>query len=495
MSGAVILLRVFSGPHLGAELPLPPGEWVIGTDDSCDLILRDATMCARHAALTARDEAELDCVALDGPVNLAGGEQAAGPLPPETLFAIGGTLLAWIPLAEADSAPERWQRLEASLAARESGVPVPLPEAGTVNNVAAPLAPVGGAAAPAAGWFPGSALALSCWSGRRFPRLALLLVALALGGLLVSVRGHGDGNADRADRLNALFGREDFPTLTARADADPFREGVTVSGTLRDDAERARLLYLVQSLQYPVYLEVSVRTDRTTAIERGFGIRGLSLQARESVSGGKRRLTVAGYVRDGRVEDWAFAGVWEDLPTLLPGPASDESLELKILHEQDVARVLEPALARAGMASARIAYLPGKIELSGPFTFEQSRRLTALLAQVQRELGIPVPIEVRTVSPWLRIAVREAPQGRRQTRDMDPPAASGTPEESAAGPGGFTVVGVTLKPLPFVSLKNGQRIFEGGLLPGGWTLESIDVNELKLVRGGQSCMYPLRGNS
>ena len=114
MSGAVILLRVFSGPHLGAELPLPPGEWVIGTDDSCDLILRDATMCARHAALTARDEAELDCVALDGPVNLAGGEQAAGPLPPETLFAIGGTLLAWIPLAESDSAPERWQRLEAS---------------------------------------------------------------------------------------------------------------------------------------------------------------------------------------------------------------------------------------------------------------------------------------------------------------------------------------------------------------------------------------------
>ena len=78
---------------------------------------------------------------------------------------------------------------------------------------------------------------------------------------------------------------------------------------------------------------------------------------------------------------------------------------------------------------------------------------------------------------------------------MDPPAASGTLEESAAGPGGFTVVGVTLKPLPFVSLKNGQRIFEGGLLPGGWILESIDVNELKLVRGGQSCMYPLRGNS
>ena len=42
MSG--VLLRIFSGQHLGAEIELPDGEHVIGTDDSCDIILSDPSL-------------------------------------------------------------------------------------------------------------------------------------------------------------------------------------------------------------------------------------------------------------------------------------------------------------------------------------------------------------------------------------------------------------------------------------------------------------------
>jgi type III secretion protein D len=49
MSAAV--LRIFSGLHIGAEIELIEGVYVIGTDDSCDLILSDSSLKARHAAL------------------------------------------------------------------------------------------------------------------------------------------------------------------------------------------------------------------------------------------------------------------------------------------------------------------------------------------------------------------------------------------------------------------------------------------------------------
>ena len=42
MSAAgIIVCRLFSGPHLGAELVLPAGQQVIGADDSPDVILQD----------------------------------------------------------------------------------------------------------------------------------------------------------------------------------------------------------------------------------------------------------------------------------------------------------------------------------------------------------------------------------------------------------------------------------------------------------------------
>ena len=37
-----------SGPQSGAEIPLADGEYVIGSDDACDLVLLDQTVAARH---------------------------------------------------------------------------------------------------------------------------------------------------------------------------------------------------------------------------------------------------------------------------------------------------------------------------------------------------------------------------------------------------------------------------------------------------------------
>lgn len=46
-----ILLKVFSGPHVGAEIPLVDGEYLIGSSDECDIVLQDFTIDYKHALL------------------------------------------------------------------------------------------------------------------------------------------------------------------------------------------------------------------------------------------------------------------------------------------------------------------------------------------------------------------------------------------------------------------------------------------------------------
>jgi type III secretion protein D len=46
-----LLLKVFSGPHLGAETPLADGEYLVGRGPNCDLIFDDVTVAGEHLKL------------------------------------------------------------------------------------------------------------------------------------------------------------------------------------------------------------------------------------------------------------------------------------------------------------------------------------------------------------------------------------------------------------------------------------------------------------
>ena len=60
-------------------------------------------------------------------------------------------------------------------------------------------------------------------------------------------------------------------------------------------------------------------------------------------------------------------------------------------------------------------------------------------------------------------------------------------------PRGFKVTSVSMGALRFITLDNGERLFEGGELPGGYIVEGISVDELKLSKDGKKTTYPLRG--
>ncbi len=48
--------------------------------------------------------------------------------------------------------------------------------------------------------------------------------------------------------------------------------------------------------------------------------------------------------------------------------------------------------------------------------------------------------------------------------------------------------------IPFITLDNDEKIFEGGMLPTGATLEKITLHELTLMKNNSLTTYQLRGD-
>lgn len=91
------LLKVLSGPHLGAEIVLSDGEYLLGRGERCDIILDDAAMAEEHAKLIVRGR-EVFCSSLgESPVYIDGQEASDAQLEPFQFLTLGHTHLAYGP--------------------------------------------------------------------------------------------------------------------------------------------------------------------------------------------------------------------------------------------------------------------------------------------------------------------------------------------------------------------------------------------------------------
>ena len=166
-------------------------------------------------------------------------------------------------------------------------------------------------------------------------------------------------------------------------------------------------------------------------------------------------------------------------------------MDRTIRHADAVEAVLLPLLKEADLAFVQVRFLPGKVELAGRFDVAQRIRLDGVLDKARAELGVPVVFDVvasfEKKRPQAEVRREAAAPQQAEAGDVPAPQADDMPE--------IRVTGVTLTPMHFISLATGQRVFEGGLLPGGYVLESIGVKELKLRKEGRIIVYRLRGSN
>ncbi len=498
-----VTLRVFSGLHLGAEIALRPGTYVIGTDDSCDLIFEDSSLVARHAVLRVagnEDRQEVSLEPLDGPVSFAGSSlQQEQALPPRRPFQIGLVMLAWTESGSTETTA--WQEVEDHLARMRNPEESEQPsqDSRDTPTMSASAAPDDNDAASTS---EDSTLSLqekeerneplpsAPRSSRRHVGKAAVLLAVVLTGLLSLTWNGTNDELSREEQVRELLREAGYDKLSVTGTEN----GVTVTGRIASDRERGRLLRLAQFLHFPVYLDVTVRSDSADAVRASFNTLGLFPEVTELPPSAHPGLLVKGYIKNGVLEEQALTEAIRNVPDLQESPTTGKpklALFRDIRHEPDVQILLMPALAAAGLDSVKTDYLPGKIVLHGAFTPQTRSALEKTVADVQNRLGVPVRFDIVNDSETIQPAKSDNIYAREEQKQPAPRVSSPAEESKGAS---FRVTSVSMGALKFITLAGGERIFEGGELPGGYRLEHISVDELTLSRNNQTTTYPLRGS-
>lgn len=85
-------LKILSGPHLGAEVVLGDGRYVMGSDEDCDILLDDGSIAAHHLSLKVSG-GEIRIAAMDDAVYVDGKKAEPGdvPLLPYRIVTVGTT--------------------------------------------------------------------------------------------------------------------------------------------------------------------------------------------------------------------------------------------------------------------------------------------------------------------------------------------------------------------------------------------------------------------
>ncbi len=475
----LVALRTFSGPNIGAEVMLPEGAYIIGTDASCDIVFSDSSLAPRHAALTIAaaqpgHNPQVRLNPLDGDVLLDDEPVPAdgAGVQPGAAWWLGMTCLAWNrPYAPWEEIiPRLPGQAFATTTTGAEAKETPQPGLGQTTEQPATSDNKFGAA-------PTTSLPKQ---RRWWPWAAGAICLLIVGAMTFGWNSNSGSAEELAAQLRQSVREAGLDMVVVSGDKDT----ISVSGTVSDEEERGKLWSMAQNLKHPVYIRVGVREDMAQAVTMKFNSRGIFPEV--AFLGKGDIMRVAAYVKDRQVEEAAFTSLSKDMPDLPP-------VERHIVHADVLKAAIERELASVKLSNVNLGLTAGRVELTETATAGSHEILRVVMEKVEQNLGIPIAYTLITqdtpAGEEAQAQVTEILVPGGIAPDMSKTAAGDTPFD------GLNVTGVTMTPMPFISLSDGQRVFEGGRLPGGHVLEAISLDNLTLSRGGQVTTYPLRGNN
>lgn len=441
-------LRVLHGPQAGSRLTLAIGDYVLGTDDDCEVMLAGPRLQGAHAHL--KFDGDLASISpLDGTVLDAQGKEISGTvtlalgMPVE----LGGI---WIAVDEVD-AP--WPSTE-NLIPQPSPSPAPPPEQAMP---AEDTAPVAGNAQAAAGPDVQRVRAKRILVASMSALAAIALLGIAGAGWLVSrpaaVTPPAAAAIDDSGQLEALNARlaEAFPGRTIYASAGA--GGITTVTAYASDKAMAGRMEMVIRKQLGTPQTHLYQDDLTLQRARGVvekfrqeGTRAM-VQVNEVNNG---VVSIRGTV----VSNATREELLEAVRAAAPGV---RNIDASLRNSEELPALLSDRIASAGL-SKKIQVLSQQPEftLRGNLSEDEMRRWESLLLDFSSEFGSLLPIRA-TVA----VIQRQPPVNIQ------------------------SVVGGTM---PFVITDTGQRISIGGET-SGHTISAIRDNEV-IFDGAQRFRIP-----
>lgn len=486
-----IQLRVYGGPQQGAQLELGPGTYVLGSSDAADLVFSDEDMLGAHAAIII-SPTEAMVEAREGGYFIDGHDYPQGRIgwASGQLLQLGSTLLMW------GTAGMQWPALNGmtAAAAKTDDTPEQTEPAAGDNSQERPAA--GDASAEPQS---DSGVKAVLRQARVVLPALLLVVLLALMIFGPAYFERSPLEQDTATVRQALGDRYKDVVVT------PFEGAVKLTGSVPSQQQFTSLLQELPDIRCSTVLDVEVRDDEVMGLERT--LRALGFNARVKHLDDDK-LGVSAYMLDPFVE----ARIFNELDRYY-----QDRLQGRVLYRGDVDPELRKALTERGLDALQLDYTAGSILYQGHLSLLSESALKEAAEAVGSKLGIPLEVrsaedaglsmealtlEKSSLSPAaaaLGSALSAAGSSNGAGGQSGNGADGAQPQVFASGMHKSSepldvsdVVGLSVDPLRFVTLRNGQKYFEGGVLPSGYTLQSVELDKIIVTKGDESHEYRLK---
>ena len=382
-----IILKFFSGPHMGAEIPLVPGDVVVGSGESCDVILHDSTVARQHVHITVpagpgtppvltlrtldAQIALMHAAAAAPPAQAAegeAGEDAGAQAEPEAEdglqpfegemrwgaaqpVMLGTTCLAW------QLEGESWGDIGPAAFLDERRHK---PAEGAAPEAEAE------AEAPEATFKPRS---------ERARRIFKIFAAVAVV-LFLTVTFSGGPDTHLAEEMADALEEAGYDYLSVEQTAI----GVTIQGEVPMQGDRKALWQLAGTMEFPVFIDVHVREERAQAVRVALAVRGLFPQ----VDLDDKDIVLTGYFRDKLIEGAAKIWIGEDIRHI-------GEIRSSMVYAAQVWPVFRDALIRHELNDLVVVRLhPGVVEVEGELDFEQRESLEQAKKETRETLNSPI---------------------------------------------------------------------------------------------------------
>lgn len=438
------LLKIIGGPNQGAEVALGDGEITIGSASDCDLILSDTLASGKHLKLTVAGEA-VSFLPLELPVYLSGEEVTKEAHPLEffkfvslgtTHFVVGPVEGEWPSLTAADIP---------ALKKREVPAPGPVVEgaegaaaAGVAGRSSSPKVEVPFYKKPLYVYSAAGGLALLFLVG-----FMVAIFALRPPPPTKEQAKPADIVADIRDLLKTE-GFGDRVTVT------PVKGIYLVEGWVSQNQQKDTIINLLSDYSNIIDFKLYSEEEVLQAVKDILTTRKLPLSVKSLGSG---KVGVKGYIGD--VKEWEL--IKEELNRDVGGLVA---LEDSVLTGEKIEQIIQQALKKFEITD-KVMLLPQRDFLlaKGMLAKRDVPALKNAMETIEARVGFPVPVKNQ-------ILISESDKIYLDAKI----------ESIIIGDGRDAII----------TTQNGQKLFRGGILPGGYIIEDITRKGIILRKNGQT---------
>lgn len=462
-----ILLHIFSGFHIGAEIILPIGKHTIGTHDSCDIILQDKCLAEHHLLIEITEHPSnnnkeiqksyfVTIQPLEGKVSLNNQEiQEQTAWNEGELLALNTVNIAW---ANSDIT----HILHTLYTSLEQTQNYTLPQE---NNKQESLQKNTDKTLNAN--IVANSLAIIPNKKNKKKKFFLFFISLFfLLTLVLTFTPLSKNEFKNTDEIKQYLEINGFPHINILVT----EKGIQFQGIIKSDQERAKLYSLAQKMQFPVYLNLIIKEDIIKTIKQTLETK----QIYPTVTLSQENIFIGYYVKDPLFMQRGYTALKE----LIPYYAELEpKIQEKTIFAQELHEKIKEKQKKYHLENIFIEYRTGDILITGIQNKQDKEKLITLFTELEKELGFALVYRIKN---------KEA----QKTFSSDIKKGI-SKKEKILNKTDFAITSVNTNAIPFITLDNNEKIFEGGLLPNGSRLEKITLKELTISTHGVISTIPL----